>query len=194
MSTRITVPRVLTSFVPPFHNQGVSLAPLQGHALWKIFLPAAGSFFVISLTDLHASLTGALRRTFPQPVPHTSQPFLSWLDSAPGTVCRRLSPTLTGYYLFLFPLLCRLYLRPPDAAQQLLRVIPDTFCKDYIKYPQHLAGYRHYGLHLFERVLFPRPVILVYLPELCILPRQPVFDPRKLLLRLETQIQLLISA
>ena len=26
--------RVLTSFVPPVHNQGVSLAPLQGHALW----------------------------------------------------------------------------------------------------------------------------------------------------------------
>ncbi len=25
---------VLTSFVPPVHNQGVSLAPLQGHALW----------------------------------------------------------------------------------------------------------------------------------------------------------------
>ena len=26
---------VLTSFVPPVHNQGVSLAPRQGHALWK---------------------------------------------------------------------------------------------------------------------------------------------------------------
>ena len=45
--------RVLTSFVPPVHNQGVSLAPLQGHALWKIFLPTTGSFFVISLTDLY---------------------------------------------------------------------------------------------------------------------------------------------
>ena len=43
---------VLTSFVPPVHNQGVSLAPLQGHALWIIFLPTTGSFFVISLTDL----------------------------------------------------------------------------------------------------------------------------------------------
>ena len=48
---------VLTSFVPPVHNQGVSLAPLQGHALWIIFLPSigmttTGSFFVISLTDL----------------------------------------------------------------------------------------------------------------------------------------------
>ena len=43
---------VLTSFVPPVHNQGVSLAPLQGPALWKIFLPTTGSFFVLSLTDL----------------------------------------------------------------------------------------------------------------------------------------------
>jgi len=43
---------VLTSFVQPVHNQGVSLAPLQGHALWIIFLPTTGSFFVISLTDL----------------------------------------------------------------------------------------------------------------------------------------------
>ena len=31
--------RVLTSFVPPVHNQGVNLAPLQGLALWKI-IPA----------------------------------------------------------------------------------------------------------------------------------------------------------
>lgn len=52
VSTRITVSRVLTSFVPPVHNQGVSSAPLQGHALWIIFLPTTGSFFVISLTDL----------------------------------------------------------------------------------------------------------------------------------------------
>ena len=52
VSTRITVSRVLTSFVPPAHNQGVSLAPLQGPALWKISLPTTGSFFVLSLTDL----------------------------------------------------------------------------------------------------------------------------------------------
>ena len=43
---------VLTSFVPPVHFQGVSLAPLQGHALWKLFLLTTGSFFVLSLTDL----------------------------------------------------------------------------------------------------------------------------------------------
>ena len=48
--------RVLTSFVPPVHNQGVSLAPCQGHALWKIFLPTTGSFFVLSLTDLFCTI------------------------------------------------------------------------------------------------------------------------------------------
>ena len=49
--------RVLTSFVPPVHNQGVCLAPLQGHALWKIFLPTTGSFFVLSLTDLFCMIS-----------------------------------------------------------------------------------------------------------------------------------------
>ena len=37
---------VPTSFVPPIHNQGVSLAPRQGLALWKIFLPTTGPLFV----------------------------------------------------------------------------------------------------------------------------------------------------
>ena len=63
VSTRITshFRRVLTSFVPPIHNQGVSLAPLQGLALWKIFLPTTGSFFVLILTDLFCM--------FPLPAP-----------------------------------------------------------------------------------------------------------------------------
>lgn len=52
ISTRIiSLCQVLTSLVPPVHNQGVSLAPLQGHALWKIFLPTTGSFFVYCITD-----------------------------------------------------------------------------------------------------------------------------------------------
>ena len=38
--------RVPTSFVPPAHNQGVSLAHLRGHAPWKLFLLTTGSFFV----------------------------------------------------------------------------------------------------------------------------------------------------
>ena len=52
MSTRIiSLCRVLTSLVPPVHNQGISSAPLQGHALWNIFLPTTGSFFVCCITD-----------------------------------------------------------------------------------------------------------------------------------------------
>ena len=42
--------RVLTSFVLPIHNQGVSVAFLQGHALWSKFLPTTGSFFLV-VTD-----------------------------------------------------------------------------------------------------------------------------------------------
>ena len=52
ISTRISsLCWVLTSLVPPVHNQGVSSAPLQGHALWNIFLPTTGSFFVCCITD-----------------------------------------------------------------------------------------------------------------------------------------------
>ena len=99
---------VLTSFVPPVHNQGVSLAPLQGHALWKIFLPTTGSFFVISLTDLYVFHGRHLAAdVFPAGFPYLPA-FLSPLDSAPGSVCRRLSPTVTGHCLF-FPL----FVMPP---------------------------------------------------------------------------------
>ena len=91
VSTRITVLRVLTSFVPPVHNQGVSLAPLQGPALWKIFLPTTGSFFVISLTDLHGSQAGTLRWTFPRLLPMTPSLFChGWIQlpasSAGGSI------------------------------------------------------------------------------------------------------------
>ena len=45
-------PEVLTSVVLPAHNQGVSYAPVQSHALWKICLPTTGSFFILLITDL----------------------------------------------------------------------------------------------------------------------------------------------
>lgn len=50
MSNRIILLAVvLTSFVLPVHNQGASLAIHQGHALWRKFLPATSSFFILSL-------------------------------------------------------------------------------------------------------------------------------------------------
>ena len=54
---------VLTSFVLPIHNPGVSLAPHQGLALWNLFLPTTRSFFVF-ITDL-LSVTASFRWTFP---------------------------------------------------------------------------------------------------------------------------------
>ena len=54
---------VLTSFVLPIHNPGVSLAPCQGLALWNLFLPTTRSFFVF-ITDL-LSVTASFRWTFP---------------------------------------------------------------------------------------------------------------------------------
>ena len=54
MSNRIIPLRwVLTSFVLPVHNRGASLAYLQGRALWRKFLPATSSFFVLSLLIKH---------------------------------------------------------------------------------------------------------------------------------------------
>ena len=85
VSTRITVLWVLTSFVPPVHNQGVSPAPNQGHALWKIFLPTTGSFFILSITDLIGMLTkpAPCGGRFPSLPPYLPA-FLSWLDSVPA--------------------------------------------------------------------------------------------------------------
>ena len=56
--------RVLTSFVLPVHNQGASLAIHQGHALWRKFLPATSSFFVLSLLIKHSDYS-TFRRTLP---------------------------------------------------------------------------------------------------------------------------------
>ena len=57
--------QVLTSLVPPVHNQGVSSAPHQGHALWKIFLPTTGSFFVCFITDFFPLATALFSGRFP---------------------------------------------------------------------------------------------------------------------------------
>jgi len=42
---------VLTSFVPPIHNQGVSLAPSQGHAPWIRISADYRLIFVCLITD-----------------------------------------------------------------------------------------------------------------------------------------------
>ena len=111
---RLSGPNFLRSACP---LPGCQLSSFTGSCPMENVPAGYRLLLCISLTDLHASRAGTLRRTFPQPVPHTSQPFLSWLDSTPGTIHRRLSPALTGYCLFLFPLLCRLYLWPSDVGR-----------------------------------------------------------------------------
>ena len=135
VSTRITVLRVLTSFVPPVHNQGVSSAPLQGHALWNIFLLTTGSFFVISLTDLYVFLGRHLAADVFPAGSHTFQLSCHRWIQLPATSAGGSVQLWQGIACFYRCLLCCLYLWPPDVAQQLLRVIPYTFCEDCIKYP-----------------------------------------------------------
>lgn len=131
--------RVLTSFVPPVHNQGVCLAPLQGHALWKIFLPTTGSFFVLSLTDLSCMIPG--RRLAADVFPTRSSclsAFLSRLNSALNSIRQKLNSTGTGHCLFGYHFLyclCRLHLRPLDVSHQFQRVIVHTFCQYRVEYP-----------------------------------------------------------
>ena len=130
---------VLTSFVPPVHNQGVCLAPLQGHALWKIFLPTTGSFFVLSLTDLSCMIPG--RRLAADVFPTRSSclsAFLSRLNSALNSIRQKLNSTGTGHCLFGYHFLyclCRLHLRPLDVSHQFQRVIVHTFCQYRVEYP-----------------------------------------------------------
>ena len=73
---------VLTSFVPPVHNQGVSLAPCQGLALWKLFLPTTGSFFVLILLTCSARFSNRHLTADVFPVCSSfSSAFLSQLNS-----------------------------------------------------------------------------------------------------------------
>ena len=88
---------VLTSFVPPAHNQGVSLAPCQGLALWKIFLPTTGSFFVFITFADWLPVTALFPADVPLPrsaFSSASQQFFqssvffpAWLRSADRTLC-----------------------------------------------------------------------------------------------------------
>ena len=100
---------VLTSFVPPAHNQGVSLAPCQGLALWKIFLPTTGSFFVnITFTDW-LPVTALFPADVPLPrsaFPSASQQFFqssvlfpAWLRSTDSSLCIWLLTSTTSVFL-----------------------------------------------------------------------------------------------
>ena len=125
-------PEILTSFVLPIHNQGVSLAPLQGHAPWKIFLPTTGSFFVFLITDLLPA--SAL---FPADV-------ICYILLCSGTV------HLTASYIVSFLFLCSLhvYCRSLDISQHLCRIILYAFCQHGIKDSDQFCCNCHQRLHL----------------------------------------------
>ena len=142
--------RVLTSFVPPVHNQGVSPAPLQGHALWKIFLLTTGSFFVLSLTDLS--------RMLPPPAPSGGRfpgPFHipSGLPLTAGFSPQPLHLKAQPGYDRVLPVFFVRLLRCPDlgsfdVTHQFPAIIVHAFCQYCVEYPQDLTCYRYHRLHL----------------------------------------------
>lgn len=137
--------RVLTSFVPPVHNQGVSLAPLQGLALWIIFLPTTGSFFVLSLTDLSSmfSRLAPCGGRFPSLL-HISSSFPVTAGFSSQLLLLRVQSNCDRAFFCIPPLLCCLYLRPLDITHQLPCVIIHTLCKDCVEYPYNLTGHCHH--------------------------------------------------
>ena len=67
---KITLPctQILAFFVPPAHNQIVSLAPRQDHPLWKMFLPTTATLF-INITFADRSLwQRCSKQTFATPL------------------------------------------------------------------------------------------------------------------------------
>ena len=142
----LSFPEGLTSFVPPIHNQGVSLAPLQGPALWKIFLPTTGSFFVSILTDLfcRSPLPAPFGGRFPGLFLHAfSFPITAEFNSQiilPEIQfnCNR------SFFSLSFCFLCCLHLWSSDITHQLLCVIVNAFYQDCVEDPQYLTGNCNY--------------------------------------------------
>ena len=134
--------RVLTSLVPPVHNQGVSSAPLQGHALWNIFLPTTGSFFVCFITDFLPSSNSTFQWTFSCCIPFLYFQ-LPWLLSAFKHSLLKCSNQPRYTDCFLIFLCCHYSLRPYDITQHLLTIIIYTFCQYRVEDPDQLARNRY---------------------------------------------------
>ena len=116
-------PEVPTSFVPPIHNQGVSLAPSQGHTLWTQFLLTAGSFFVCLITD-----------SLPAPAPFGGR-YLWHSALFRGCMVRSRHSVV---------LCClQVHRRPSDIADHLLWIVVHLFRQHGIEDPDQLAGNCH---------------------------------------------------
>lgn len=106
--------RVLTSFVPPVHNQG-QLSSFTESCPMKNISVAIDSFFVLSITNLTAM--------FPEPVPFSGRfsgffpylpTFLPRLSSTSSIIARNSNPPAIRHCLFLVLAVMRLYLWPFD--------------------------------------------------------------------------------
>ena len=114
---------VLTSFVPPVHIRGVSLAPFQGLCPMEI-IPADYwlilCFYVtdFSMIPIPAPFGGRFPGLFLM-----SPAFLPRLDSVLCRLCRKLNPTAAGVFMFL--LILTLMLPAPVVCGYLSSVFAD---------------------------------------------------------------------
>lgn len=125
-------PEVLTSFVLPIHNQGVSSAPTRGRTPWNISLPTTGSFFVFLITDL-----------LPVSALLSADVFCYILLCS---VTAHLTASCIVSFCFLRSL--HIYCRPFDISKHLCRIIFYTFCKHSIKDSDQFRCNCHQRLHL----------------------------------------------
>ena len=93
--------RVLTSFVPPVHNQGVSLAPLQGLCPMENIPADYRLILCFSVTDFcMIPIPAPFGRRFPG-LFLMSPAFLLRLDSVLCRLRRKLNSAATGIFTFL---------------------------------------------------------------------------------------------
>ena len=127
--------QVLTSLVPPVHNQGVSSAPLQGHALWNIFLPTTGSFFVCFITDFLPSCNSTFQWTFSCYIP-----FFSAVVADLNAQIFSLSAQISHESPYFPVTLCsHCNFRSYDVLQHLLTIISNAFRQNQVENSDQLA-------------------------------------------------------
>ena len=174
----------LPSFRLPI-NQGVSLAPCQGLALWKIFLPTTGSFFVnITFTDW-LPVTALFPADVPLPrsaFPSASQQFFQSFRSIPGVaeVNRQFSLYLAAHfnhvslpsdsYSLSSYAACTPLSGRPDISQHLFSIVIYAFCQYGIEDSKDFTCYRYHRLHLLQGIFLSCLIIPVDFPESIIFP------------------------
>ena len=125
---------VLTSFVPSAHIQGASAAPSQGHALWKQFLPATGSFFVVLLTIRfsYQHLTADVFLICSPSCHSPREPVFLFVTGARCPFYRRLVLAASRLVTLCYWLR---YRRSPNVSKHLGTVITLTGTHDHEKHP-----------------------------------------------------------